>query len=1099
MQTDAINGTASNALITNAIGTYLAAKGISTANYTLTSYASPTIATLATINTNQTVVDLVCGYYNTSNARTGGHCVALVNQSINVQGQSSPSTLAINNPLPGAFAPLQDTPSDSLEYLNTVPTTSGVTADGALQLDSAQYPGFWGSTRLVVETAIALTVNASQQSVNAPAISTWTLTSTRSMNLNGGDLTVLAPISGAGSISITQPGTLELEAADTTTGANVVNGSTLKSDVASGTPFGTGSIQLQAGTLQLSPASGTAAASFTIASAANRQLTFAGASSILLDRNSHSSLALTIGGYTDGVTPNFSRAGAGTILIAPADGTAALGSLDLVSVAGTAANLPAVTNGIVSPFSVAQDNDASASGDFLNYTAGGFVPATYISSNTTGIAVAGSSAVYSANINILFTAGASASVYALKVGPHIITGSSSTTLSIGPQTSGQAGLILNGGTIGVTTLNFGPAEGLVYSSLANGTISSVIQGSGGLTTFGPGALALQGANAYSGSTTVQSGTLIAANSSGSATGTSSITVLQNATLKISGASALAGADAGTTINTYANLLLNGGTLAGPLTLQPGAFLQGQGTISGAATLNGTIGGSATSQNIHFTGNVTMSNTTIYDWRLNALDATPANAGINWSLLTMTGPSITLGSSGSVMNFTIDLPPSLPDPNSGNIFWDQSHQWLAITSTSSSWGVRYNWDFPAFLQGYFTRPSSISTPQINIMYVPYAATTTNWNSTTGGSWSLTSNWSGNTLAHHVGDTANFTTSFSAPAYVTLDNEWTLGIINFKSANALVITPGQNNGSLTLNNGASAAAINNLGGVFFLYAPLTLFSNTTLLTTNSTDTISFLSPVSGAGGFAISGPGNVTLAAANSYLGNTTITSGTLLINDPNALPITTALSIGNLTTTALVKLAAGIGASKIAALSIAGSSHLDLTSDPLIVEPLPANKSSSLASLRTLLTSHAITSSTLPANFGIALLDNAVLNKSTFSGQPTDTTSLILAPELLGDANADGHVDLSDLSTVLNNFGATTANWTSGNFDYQPTIDLTDLSDVLNNFGQSNSNASTSSLILQPSASPSPAPEPTSIPLFALVIPLLARRRRQTAHCGTQWK
>jgi len=56
--------------------------------------------------------------------------------------------------------------------------------------------------------------------------------------------------------------------------------------------------------------------------------------------------------------------------------------------------------------------------------------------------------------------------------------------------------------------------------------------------------------------------------------------------------------------------------------------------------------------------------------------------------------------------------------------------------------------------------------------------------------------------------------------------------------------------------------------------------------------------------------------------------------------------------------------------------------------------------------------------------------------------------LPGDANLDGHVDLTDLSTVLNNFGQATTAWTSGNFDGAATIDLTDLSAVLNNFGQS---------------------------------------------------
>ncbi len=59
-----------------------------------------------------------------------------------------------------------------------------------------------------------------------------------------------------------------------------------------------------------------------------------------------------------------------------------------------------------------------------------------------------------------------------------------------------------------------------------------------------------------------------------------------------------------------------------------------------------------------------------------------------------------------------------------------------------------------------------------------------------------------------------------------------------------------------------------------------------------------------------------------------------------------------------------------------------------------------------------------------------------------TGSISVVPGLLGDANGDGHVDLNDLNTVLNNLGTTTSAWTSGNFDGAPTIDLNDLNDVL---------------------------------------------------------
>ena len=46
---------------------------------------------------------------------------------------------------------------------------------------------------------------------------------------------------------------LEFEAPNNTTGSNMIVSGTLRSDVAAGLPFGTGAIQLQAATLQLTP------------------------------------------------------------------------------------------------------------------------------------------------------------------------------------------------------------------------------------------------------------------------------------------------------------------------------------------------------------------------------------------------------------------------------------------------------------------------------------------------------------------------------------------------------------------------------------------------------------------------------------------------------------------------------------------------------------------------------------------------------------------------------------------------------------------------------------------------------------------------------
>ena len=56
-------------------------------------------------------------------------------------------------------------------------------------------------------------------------------------------------------------------------------------------------------------------------------------------------------------------------------------------------------------------------------------------------------------------------------------------------------------------------------------------------------------------------------------------------------------------------------------------------------------------------------------------------------------------------------------------------------------------------------------------------------------------------------------------------------------------------------------------------------------------------------------------------------------------------------------------------------------------------------------------------------------------------------------NANRSVDLTNLLTVLNNFGTTTRRRTQGNFDNTVSIDPTDLADVLNNSGATNPSAS----------------------------------------------
>ena len=169
--------------------------------------------------------------------------------------------------------------------------------------------------------------------------------------------------------------------------------------------------------------------------------------------------------------------------------------------------------------------------------------------------------------------------------------------------------------------------------------------------------------------------------------------------------------------------------------------------------------------------------------------------------------------------------------------------------------------------------------------------------------------------------------------------------------------------------------------------------------------------------------------------------------------------------------------------------VDITNSKFIIEP--TSKSTTLAALQQNIATHSLIASGIPANFGLALIDNAITHFSTFGGQPADPNSLLLSEELLGDANADGTVDLTDLSTILNNFGNTTSAWTSGNFDHASSIDLTDLSDVLNNFGASNPNPTSSQLPITNSQLPTtPSPEPASLLPLLLSSAIFFRRHQK---------
>ena len=143
---------------------------------------------------------------------------------------------------------------------------------------------------------------------------------------------------------------------------------------------------------------------------------------------------------------------------------------------------------------------------------------------------------------------------------------------------------------------------VTFDQSSDGTYSGSMSGSGSLTKLGSGALTLSGNNSYSGGTTVSAGTLIGTTSSlqgnmtnegvvtfdqdsdgtyaGLITGSGSLTKLGSGALTLSGNSDYTG----TTTVENGSLFVTGNLSGSSVSVQSGGLLEGDGTIGGSVTV-----------------------------------------------------------------------------------------------------------------------------------------------------------------------------------------------------------------------------------------------------------------------------------------------------------------------------------------------------------------------------------------------------------------------------------------------------------------------------------------------------------------------------------
>jgi autotransporter-associated beta strand protein len=159
-------------------------------------------------------------------------------------------------------------------------------------------------------------------------------------------------------------------------------------------------------------------------------------------------------------------------------------------------------------------------------------------------------------------------------------------------------------------------------------------------------------------------------------------------------------------------------------------------------------------------------------------------------------------------------------------------------------------------------------------VAQAANGTWINTTSGGLWSVTSNWSGGIVADGNLFTANFSTlDITADNTVRLDTTRTIAGLNFgdttPSNNWILDNNGNVNNRLTLSVG--------IGG----FTPLLSVSN---------QTVTISAVVSGAQGFSKDGAGTLVLSGNNTLTGGVTIINGMLQLGNVGALNSTTPSAV-----------------------------------------------------------------------------------------------------------------------------------------------------------------------------------------------------------------
>ena len=514
------------------------------------------------------------------------------------------------------------------------------------------------------------------------------------------------------------------------------------------------------------------------------------------------------------------------------------------------------------------------------------------------------------------------------------------------QNGGAAVLNLGGGTLAASanwsstlpmTLT-GTGGSTTFDTAGNtNTLSGVLSGAGGLVKTGTGSLTISGLNTYAGGTTVNQGTLLlGAFSGGTGTIRGTLTVESGATVDYTLANAF-GYTAGSSINV---LNINGGTVGGAnvgnhfwnsfqLTMTGGTLKLGGGNnefqtptfTANAASTTARIEPVTSSAILRIRDNtaarftvadgsqaidmlvsvpVVQSGTTSDITKLGAgrLALTGTSAANTFRNLNVSAGALTLGATGSNTTAT------------GGIL---------VGETITVGGGSATLDVPA---------GSLSAAWIRFGDTPSTAITATLNQT-GGSVT-TSGDAGEGAGVRLGHFPSATTFYNLSGgtltvgggfslTIAVDGTGTFYQTGGQASAAKVVVNarggGSGNGTLTVeggtltvgtggivNEGTGPAAVNLGGGTLAASGTWSSTLAMTLTGTNgnttfdtAANTITLGGVLSGSGGLAKAGGGELVLSGANTFVGAAAVNAGRLRAASAGALPTTAAVTVASTAT------------------------------------------------------------------------------------------------------------------------------------------------------------------------------------------------------------